>query len=172
MNYQNLWDTTAFGKFDNTTDNIIEIMREQAQYLKNGTEGKVLARFRKIKRVTTNLAEAFSALTIDITEEQEANPLKDANSLYTSQRYGFEIYNPDYKFRVFELDLLPIYPVSVHFDEGVLEDTRSNLVLNGIEDVDGKTRFVIKSDDEFMGSLRIVFSSKKIKYILYKLQKL
>lgn len=172
MDYKSLWDTSALDDLDNTTDNIIDIMKQQAQHLRKATDGKVLARFRKIKNITTNLVEAASILSGNIFEEQDAIPLEDANRLYISQRYGFEIYNPVYKFRIFEMDLTPLYPVSVYFGEGVLEDTRSFFSLNGMEDVENKTRFIIKSDSEFMDSLKVVFSCKKVKYILYKLQKL
>lgn len=169
MAYENLWNVPSVDILGDSTENVMEIMKQQAQYLKEGTNGKVMGKFSKIKNVMTSIAGLAAALSPEISDDTEISNLSDANNLYKSQRYGFEIYNQTYKFRIFEMNLSPLYPISIMFDEGVLEDTRENL---GYCTEKGRTdtTFIVKSDNDLLECLKVVFSSKKVKYILYRLQ--
>lgn len=169
MNYKNLWDVPSIDILDDSTENMVEIMKQQAQYLNEETNGKVLGKFSKIKNVMAHIAGLAAALSTEISDDTEINKLSDANALYRSQWYGFEIYNKTYKFRIFEMNLSPLYPISLMFDEGILEDTRENLSYC-TEKGSVDTTFIIKSDDNLLEFLKIIFSSKKVKYILYRLQ--
>lgn len=170
MEYENLWNIPATDNLGDSTENVVSIMRQQAQYLKTGTTGKILGKFSKIKNVIPSMAEVIAALPTEQIEGDETRQLADANSFYRPQKYGFEIYNQSYKFRILEINLSPLYPILVSFDEGVLEDTKEELCYCGIKNGEDATQFIIRSDEELIESLRIVLSSKKIKYILYKLQ--
>lgn len=170
MNNTSLWEIPSVNTPGDATDNIKEILRQQAQHLKTGTNGKVMAKFSKIVNIATNISNAISVISFDRTEDEETKDLPDANALYRPQRYGFEIYNSSYKFRIFEMNLSPLYPVSIFFDEGVLEDSETELRDYFIEKGKQTNQYVIKSDNELVISLRAVFSSKKVRYILYKLQ--
>lgn len=169
MAYENLWDVPSVDILGDSTENVMVIMKQQAQYLKENTNGKVMGKFSRIKNIMVNIAGLAATLSSEITDDNEINNLSDANNLYKSQKYGFEIYNQTYKFRIFEMSLSPLYPISVMIDEGVLEDTQDSL-SNCIEKGSTNTAFIIRSDNELLECLKIVFSSKKVKYILYKLQ--
>lgn len=169
MAYENLWDVPSVDILGDSTENVMVIMKQQAQYLKEDTNGKVRGKFSRIKNIMANIAGLAATLSSEITDDNEINNLSDANNLYKSQKYGFEIYNQTYKFRIFEMSLSPLYPISVMIDEGVLEDTQESL-SNCIEKGSTNTAFIIRSDNELLECLKIVFSSKKVKYILYKLQ--
>lgn len=169
MAYENLWDVPSVDILGDSTENVMVIMKQQAQYLKEDTNGKVMGKFSRIKNIMVNIAGLAATLSSEITDDNEINNLSDANNLYKSQKYGFEIYNQTYKFRIFEMSLSPLYPISVMIDEGVLEDTQESL-SNCIEKGSTNTAFIIRSDNELLECLKIVFSSKKVKYILYKLQ--
>ncbi len=169
MAYENLWDVPSVDILGDSTENVMVIMKQQAQYLKENTNGKVMGKFSRIKNIMVNIAGLAATLSSEITDDNEINNLSDANNLYKSQKYGFEIYNQTYKFRIFEMSLSPLYPISVMIDEGVLEDTQESL-SNCIEKGSTNTAFIIRSDNELLECLKIVFSSKKVKYILYKLQ--
>lgn len=169
MDYENLWDVPSVDILGDSTENVMEIMKQQAQYLKEGTNGKVMGKFSRIKNIMANIAGLAAALSSEVTDDNEINNLSDANNLYRNQKYGFEIYNQTYKFRIFEMSLSPLYPISVMIDEGVLEDTLESLSYC-TEKGSTNTTFIVRSDKELLECLKIVFSSKKVKYILYKLQ--
>lgn len=153
------------------TDNIKVILQKQAEYLKSGTNGKVMAKLSKLRNDfrchTDRPSAALSSKPADETKD-----LPDANALYHTQPYGFEIYTTSYKFRIFEINLSPLYPVSMLFDEGVLEDSSARLRELRIERGELENQYVIHSDEEFIETLRATFSSKKVVYLLYKLQQL
>ena len=89
MNYKNLWDVPSIDILGDSTENVVEIMKQQAQYLKEGTNGKVLGKFSKIKNVMAHIAGLAAALSTEISDDTEINKLSDANTLYRSQWYGF-----------------------------------------------------------------------------------
>lgn len=152
-----------------STENVIEIMRQQGRHLKEGTKGKVFGKFSKIKSVMDNIGGLTTAISLFVSEDEETSQLADANKLYENQRYGFEIYNQAYKFRIFEITLSPLYPIIISVDEGVLEDTKGELGYY-LESGNRETQYVVKSDSELLEGLKIIFSSKKVRYILYKMQ--
>ena len=86
------------------TDNIKPILQQQAEYLKSGTNSKVMAKLSKrkvpFKCPTDHPSAALSSKPTDETKE-----LSDANALCHTQSYGFEIYTSSYKFRIFKINL-------------------------------------------------------------------
>ena len=170
MEYENLWDIPSNEEPIDTTSNLTEILRQQSQHLKEKTNGKVLGKFSRIKDLTAGIEAISSAIARGTVENEETKQLEDANSLYRNQRYGYEIYNSTYKFRVFEIMLSPVYPVVVSVDEGVLEDTRQELQIASIQKGENANQFFINSDNEFISFLKTILSSKKVRYILYRLQ--
>ena len=172
MKYDNLWDIPSDNEDLNSTDNIYDIMRDQSQYLKKNTNGRIFGKFSKIKKVNPLstmgiVLNAFS--TKEILQNDDSNSLLDANELYSNQKYGFEIYNDSYKFRVFEMIISPVYPAHIIIDEGIIENIEDS-ILSYSEKGKEANHYIIGSDDDLIGCLRLIFSSKKVKYILFKLQ--
>lgn len=172
MKYDNLWTISSDYEELNPTDNIYEIMKQQGQYLKEITNGKIFGKFSKIKKVNSLSAidavlTAFS--TKEVLQNHDSNALEDANELYSDQKYGFEIYNTTYKFRVFEMIISPVYPAHIIIDEGVTANIEDEIVSFSDKGKDAN-HYIINSDEELLGCLRLIFSSKKVKFLLYKLQ--
>ena len=183
MKYENLWGVDSNEEFGHLsfTDNIVSIMRDQCQYLKKITNNKVFGKFARIKMVSPLISSgSLQALTEFSKVMAEYSPqevvgendgtaqLKDANVLYDENRYGFEIYNHSYKFRVFELQMEPVYPVSIVLDEGInnsVKDAFSNMEIKSIKD----NKYLVPSDEVFMDFLRSILNSKKIKMIIYRM---
>lgn len=170
MEYENLWNIPNGENPLDTTSNIVEIMRQQGKYLKEGTNGKVFGKFNHIKNLAAGMQALSRAVSFEVVDDPETSNLDDANKLYGAKKYGFEIYNNTYKFRVFEMLLTPVYPVNISLDEGIVEDTQHELINSYIEKLPEANQFSVKSDDEFLTFLRIVFSSKKVRYIIQRLQ--
>ena len=172
MKYDNLWDIPSANEELNPTDNIYDIMKEQGQYLKENTNGKIFGKFSKIKKINplSTMGVVLSAFsTREVLQNDDSNSLADANELYSNQKYGFEIYNSTYKFRVFEMIISPVYPAHIIIDEGITTNIEDEIVSYSEKGKEAN-HYIINSDEELIGCLRLIFSSKKVKYLLYKLQ--
>ena len=170
-----LWDIPTVCKPLNTTDNIRPILEEQAGYLESGTNGKVQADFCEIEAIPADLigpSRTFSIASPSKAEGDDGKGVFDANDLYKTQCYGFDISNDFYRFRIFEMNLSPLYPVSMFFDEGVLEDSEEMLSKQSIKRGKLSNQYIICSDQDFIASLSAAFTSKKVRYIIGKLLKL
>ena len=171
MDYPCLWVIPSVDTSGDTTDDILKILQQQAEYLESGTNGKVMAKITKLSHIavskTGSHATALSSKTASKTKD-----LPDTNTLYQSQCYGFEIYTASYKFRIFEINLSPQYPMLITFDEGILEDTNVKLRELFIARDTYPNRYIIRSDEEFVKCLSAAFSSKKLVYLLWKLQQI
>ena len=172
LKYENLWDIPSTNEEMNSTDNIIDIIRQQGQYLKDSTKGKIFGRFAKIKKVSP-LATMGVVLTAfsprEVLQNDDSNELIDANELYSNQKYGFEIYNSTYKFRVFEMVISPVYPVQIIIDEGIANNIEEEIPMYASKG-NAANHYAINSDNDLLGCLKLVFSSKKVRYLLFKLQ--
>jgi len=174
MEYTNLWDVPSEEESLSLTENIKEILKQQSQYLKEATKGKVFGKFRQIKQA--NVMSAMGTLVLALSKGQEqpdddTGNLKNANELYSDQRYCYEIYNKEYKFRPFEMTLSPVYPISIIVDEGIWEDC-SKALLSVASGNTTSNNIEVDSDDMFIEALQVIFTSKKVRFILLRLQQL
>ena len=87
-----------------------------------------------------------------------AERYKLGNADFKDKRYGFEIFNEEYKFRIFEISISLEYPVVIILDEGVAD----------YMDI-GSNEINIESDEHLKQVLKEIFTSKKVKSILAKL---
>lgn len=174
MEYENLWPDPIENQHASTA-NISTIMKQQATYLKEMTQGKAFLRFAHIKKVepfsmAVSAMTSISAITkLQASDEyignSSINELKDANELYSQKRFGCEIYNRSYRFRLFEMDLPPLYPIDICVDEGIASDISKQYP----EEAYDQGTLQVNNDDEFIKLLRFIFSSKKVSYILTRL---
>lgn len=86
---------------------VVNILKEQADLLKSKTNGKVKAVFSEVKYAN-----------------KETN--YESNSEF--MKYKFEIYNDRYRFRLFTIDIGDDFPLLIHIDEGIGE----SLLLSGL----------------------------------------
>lgn len=171
----NLWEIPALDEDFNSTDNVITIIRQQADYLKDSTRGIIRAKFDKLNLPMTEVLGEFlvatqkvSALTqqqYETDDDQGENTQTNVNEFYRINRYGFEIYNDQYRFRVFEVVISPMYPIVVVMDEGVSSD----LVL--FDNKINNCKVYVHNDRELTSYLKEIFTTKKVKYILQRMLK-
>lgn len=174
MKYEDLWPDSIEDQYIPTA-NIAEIMKQQAAYLKNKSHGKVLLRFGHIKSITPfTIAEttmtSISAIAKmhaprEYIDNSNIDELKDANELYSQKRFGCELHNHSYRFRLFEMDLPPLYPIDVCVDEGIAFDIKEQYSEEAFE----KYVLQVNNDNEFIELLKSIFSSKKVTYIRARL---
>lgn len=168
MMYENLWPDSIESNYA-STENIKLIMKDQASYLKEKTHGNVRLKFMQIKNVYSTAA-TYSLMTANKISQyfdngQNTERLKDANELYDSKSFGCEIYNDTYRFRLFEMDLRPLYPIFINIDEGIVEDIEKyylseEFISNTIQ---------IDSDEDYIKLLKLIFGSRKLAFILDRL---
>ena len=178
--YDNLWGNSLGKEKLDLTDSVVEIMKQQCQYLKQETNGKVLGKFSRIKKVTTPIAPGVTAAlgtlisrtgSVQVTEIMEEDDMvkrQDADILYREQKYGFEIYNNIYKFRIFEVSVAPVYPIKLLIDEEIEEEISENLE-NDYWDSQPGGYVQIRSERALLKCLKMIFSSKKVRFILYRM---
>ena len=121
-----LWTIPSVDEPLDSTNRVVELMREQCCYLEAATNGAVRAKFDKVADIsqwTASVSAIVAASSRIAGETSGINGLKDASSLYRKDTYGLNIFNCEYRFRILEPTLTPLYPVTIWFDDGVLEDT-------------------------------------------------
>ena len=160
----NLWPD-----FSNETDEkneTLEIIREQAKLLQGLTKGKVKASFSKIEykydaqSVTDNLSNIVYSIKEQMCEEipdLELAGKENANRLFTTQLYRFEIYNNTYRFRVFRLAYSQIYPITFFIDEGIAEEIKTNREQE------------VQNNTEVRNLLSQILRSRKLVSLIYQL---
>ena len=154
----------------NNAEAILSFIKEQAKLLGEKTQGKILAKFEKIKytyranqnaamtTMLTSLASTLSAIHVSTNEKievEENENLEDASKLFQSADYKFEIYSNQYKFRLFTLKYKSIFPIKIEVEYGILDEKTTNLIID--------------SKDELEEKLFEIFNSSKVKFIINKM---
>lgn len=169
MEYENLWEE-AENKNYKSTDGILEFLRAQGDYLYDWTNKKVNAKYRMINKYirSGDFANAYENVFIDeyAIDNQKRQKKKDAAQLYMKSEYVYELTSLNYQFRMFYIIIPPYYPVEIQFDEGVYEDIKVELGLNG----GFSQNYVARDFDWLKSAIGSVFASRKVQYILSKLK--
>lgn len=161
---ESLWP--KFEEQDIEQNNTIQILRTQAKAIKEQTDGAVCATFSKMtyKPSPTSAIETIgrvmSAMSSPIYEEvldDELADKTDVNTLYRITKYKFELYNSDYRFRLFVLNYCEMFPLTLTVDEGILKDISYK---NG-------TPIICNADLEDI--LRDIFSSFKVRTVISRM---
>lgn len=147
-------------------NNSIQILRTQAKAIKSLTNGVVNATFSKMNynpgptNALKRLGETITALSSPTFEEQLEEELQektDINVLFTETRYKFEIFNNEYRFRLFVLDYREMFPISLEVDGGILED------------ISYRNNSPIMGNDELKNIVKEIFSSFKVHSVVSKM---
>lgn len=150
----------------NEQNESLQILKIQAREIKSKTKGVVNATFSKMnyKQGPTSglaaLGQTLSALSSpcyeEVLDEELANKT-DINDLYKITNYKFELYNDEYRFRLFVLNYSVMFPISLEIDEGILES------------VHYKNGSPISSNSELEDLLKEIFSSNKVYAVVTKM---
>lgn len=182
MAYDNFWGINECLQ-DNidSTEEICNIMDQQCKYLYNDTQGKVFAVFSEItpEYSFTAMTQAMSKLVKNISciaknqEGNDDNPsdeLIDAGNMYYNKKFEFTIYTDKYRFRIFEVQITPVYPIDIIIDGGICKN-----IGNELERIAKPTEkdncFTVMDQDSFCTLLKKILQDKKVRYIISKLQK-
>ena len=182
---------------DRSTENVPDIMKGYGAYLEQQTGGKIHGRFRGVRVAGAHVIRSITkeevkgnhfspADTVGHLQRKAAGQigtmiadqgLRDANSLYGTEGEFFclQIYNSSYQFNMLKLELSPAYPISIWPDSGILEGNNpTQFRLNSKISTDEEGDYIIRviSDQDLVDTLGILFSSKKVQYILYRLIKM
>ena len=161
---ESLWP--KFEKKIINENNSIQILRAQARAIKSETNGIVNATFSKlnykpgpanaIKTISQMVSSMSSPLYEEILDDELVDKV-DVNSLYEITKYKFEIYNAEYRFRLFVLNYSKMFPISLSVDGGILND------------VEYKNCAPISSNDELVEAIKDIFSSNKVISVVTKM---
>ena len=166
-----LWEIPSGAEFEDSTAHVKDLMRDQCKYLEKQTSGAIKAQFERVRSFETLTIAARAAMHAgSAIRVQDDVRRADANELYRKETYGFDIYNDQYKFRILEVTMAPVYPIAVWFDEGVLEDTLNDFPLT-VERLGDGSKFSVASDDELMGCFSAAVKGKKVRYIISRMLK-
>ena len=160
---ENLWPDIEFK--ENEKNNAVEILRHQARILEKMTNNKIKVTFSKMNYRKSSMS-SISQLGTVITAiqgrgeeilEAELQDKDDVNTLFANTKYKFEIFNDEYRFRLFVLNNRPLFPINLEVDGGISEEIE---YTNGTE---------INSNDELKNVIRDIFSCRKVKAVLSRM---
>lgn len=164
---ENLWPDFV-GEILEKNDSI-EILRHQARAINKSTGDKVKATFSKMEYKKSPMGavaqlgmamQAASGWKYEEILDDELQDKENINKLFKSVKYKFEIYNDEYRFRMFVLNYSELFPVFLEVDEGILDDINYD---NGSE---------INSNDELKSVIRDIFASKKVKTVISRMMEI
>lgn len=140
-------------------NNTLEILRAQARAIKTQTKGAICATFSKMNykagptngiKVMDTLLQAMSSPEYEEVLEDDLKDKKDINILYKNAKYKFEIFNNEYRFRLFIVHYREMFPVTIDVDEGILPD------------IEYKNLSPVLSNSELESIIKDIFRSNKV----------
>lgn len=162
-------DYWVIGDFDvDSTSEITRFLDEQREFLKERTEGNVIAVFTP-RRVNTlvRTATAMQKMLSGESVLHRNDGIKDASSLYDTSYYEFYITDKrkQYELELFELSLADNYPLLVFNVDDTIR------VEAGLE-TEPENRYEINSLSEFIEIYSKIVSTNKVSYIINRLIKM
>lgn len=175
MDTENLWEDLFTSNEMNTTDSFISIIDSYARDLESASANKVHARFTQIKitessplLISQEYAQTVKSVFQSTKTEKDQLSQKDANSLYDTNRYAFDIYGDEYKFRVFTADVGPVYPVRVEPDKDICYEVEDD--LERFLDLYTETvNYWINDDDAVRSFFKVIIKSRKMQFMVKRL---
>lgn len=167
MKSKNLWQ---FNKEENLriTEQIFELMSDQCEYLKDGTKGRVSGKFEIEEPSVISRMVAFQKDMSFNNFNARNSDKEDANDLYKNQWYSFIIFNEVYSFRVFSVEIGPVFPVTVKLDEDIYNEIGK---LQNVAKSQKENSITINSYSGFEQIVKNVFSTTKVLYLIKELRK-
>ena len=157
-----------------STDGIKRIISEASRELKEKTDGKIVARFGVIRSVSDMIAgivESAASFNSGVVDGTSPNNLEDANSLYKSKLYGYELQNSTYRFRIFELKFMPVYPLTIRIDYDIYNSIKRRNFSSDNTD-DQTCEIIIENETDFKDVFSLVLSDQKVQFIIQRMMAL
>lgn len=158
-----LWDEVSLDEREENRS--IDILREQSALIGKKTNNYVKGTFYKTGSKLGNAVSGLDSFEkklksaiIDYSNcEVNLEGQEDYNINYRRELYSFEIYNEEYKFRLFLLSFSKEYPVEIIPDEGICQDINS------------PERIRINDNDALENTVKKIFASKKVRLIISRM---
>lgn len=144
----------------------VKILREQARSIQSSTKNKIRATFSKMSykagplNAIEQLGRVANAMASPLYQEildEELQGKTDANTLFSTTQYKFEIFNDEYRFRLFVLNDSKMFPITLDVDGGILEE------------ISYQNKSKIESNEELKIILRDIFSCSKVRKVVSKM---
>lgn len=145
----------------------IQILRDQARAIQSSTNNVIRATFSKmsynsgamvaVERLGQIMLSMSSGTYEEILEE-ELQGKSDANELFSITKYKFEIFNDEYRFRLFILNYSELFPISLEVDGGILGE------------ISYKNKEHINSNSELIDILKDIFSCEKVRIVVARMR--
>ena len=160
--------------FDDAANNVVEenltydILQEQARLIKAKTNGLIKCTFSLIEH-KSSISGAFEAISYlseaiansNISQKEvlddELVGKEDINSLTKESIYRFELYDDNYRFRIFTFKYCELFPVYMYVDEGIREELKLPKEIK------------IESNQALKDVFAKIFKSKKLSSIITKM---
>ena len=162
---ENLWP--SFDEEKTEINEAVIILREQARNIQKDTKNKIRATFSKVSYkksgpifAAEQVGHAMLAISSPVYEEvleEELLEKENVNKLFEITKYKFEIFNDEYRFRLFILNYSELFPITMDVDGGILED------------ISYKNKDNIESNDDLKKILRDIFSSPKVRRVVSRM---
>ena len=154
--------------FEDQEENLsIDILRQQAGLIGKKTNGVVKGTLYKtgykLNAITIGVEAIGAAMKnlapTELYEQKEAelDEKIDYNTNYYRERYCFEIYNEEYRFRVLNLNYSQEYPNELQPDEGICQEIKSEKII------------IIKNNSQLENVIKNILSTKKIRLIISRM---
>lgn len=111
----------------------------------------------------------MSKVTKVAKQESQLDQRLDANKLYQTKKYVFEIINETYRFELFRIEIGPLFPIIMNIDEGVYKDIQQ-LLSNFKKPAELSHSITIDSQQNLEIAFYTIQKSKKLKYIVMELE--
>ena len=169
MKSENLWTIPPAVAPSKSTETAVKILNEQASYLGESMNNKVKASFHTLPQ-----DEDFFDPNYDYVLALNGTTMDNADEFYGFQRYAFDIFNASYLFRLFTLYLPPFYPFDIYVDRDVLNEAIEMFDNKMSEKIETNRSPCVKtpSDSDLKDTLKMLFSTRKVQFMLYKLRQL
>ena len=162
----NLWDDWTLEQSQKVEEsNAVALFREQARLLGIRTKNQVKASFAKTGKIKIpegieTFAEGAKALVNAVIKIDEDNILEDREDIglqYVATGYRFEIYNNDYRFRVFELIDKILFPITIICDSDIADQIGKDV------------KILIGSNQELERVAKEILNSPKVKSVINRM---
>lgn len=163
---ESLWP--IFDEVELERNQTIEILRQQARAISKDTNNKIKATFSKMeyKKGAITAVEQLDAVVKAVSPanfeevlDEELIGKQNVNDLFTAEKYKFEIYNEEYRFRLFTVKYCELFPIALIVDDGISKE------------ISYRNDQPINSNEDLKKIVRDIFSCKKVRTVIAKMKK-
>ena len=159
-----------------STANIETYFSVQGKMLSEASGGKIEGVFAETHVVNDALSSSVDiagmAAAISKFGEIRRTPnlnLLNADEMYQKHDYCFEIRSEAYRFRLLTLEFGPLYPATMHVDDGVYLEFVEPFGRFVLSKEKRPRPLIIEDDDDLDTVVRLLLGSKKLNYICNRL---